>query len=147
MNSTLTLSKKHEHKKENSSCKEPIGYKDFANNYNIETINSLKVIRKERKSYLNFMFLLYVVFVSLHILQFKWSFVLLHATLHLISFLFFNQYDYFVKFTIDNELKKIKISPKDHDLFNQLESCYYSKNIIPIVFKNESSFKSYIRSQ
>ena len=146
MNSTLKLLKKYKLNKKNSSCKETIKYKDFINNYNIETINALKVIRKERKSYLNFMFLLNVVFVSFHILQFKWSFVLLHVTLHFISFLFFNQYDYFVKFSIDNEIKKIKISHKDLDLFNQLESRYYSKNIIPIVFKNESSFKSYIRS-
>ncbi len=146
MNSTLTVSKKHEHKKVNSSYKEPIRYKDFVNNYNIETINSLKVIRKERKSYLNFMFLLNVVFASFNLIEFKWFIVLLHATFYLTSYLFFNQYDYFVKFSIDNEIKKIKISPKDHYLFNQLESRYYSKNIIPIVFKNESSFKSYIRS-
>ena len=61
MNSTLKLLKKYKLNKKNSSCKETIKYKDFINNYNIETINALKVIRKERKSYLNFMFLLNVV--------------------------------------------------------------------------------------
>jgi hypothetical protein len=147
MNTTLKLFKEYQHKIENYSSEESIKYIDFIDSYNIETINSLKVIRKERKSYLNFMFLLNLVFVSLYTIEFKWPFVLLHVTLYLISFLFFNQYDYFVKFSIDSEIKKIKISDKDHDLFNQLESRFYSKNTIPILFKNESSFKSYIRSK
>ncbi len=147
MNTTLKLFKEYQHKIENYSSEESIKYIDFIDSYNIETIKSLKVIRKERKSYLNFMFLLNLVFVSLYTIEFKWPFVLLHVTLYLISFLFFNQYDYFVKFSIDSEIKKIKISDKDHDLFNQLESRFYSKNTIPILFKNESSFKSYIRSK
>ena len=57
MNPTLKLFKEYQHKIENYSCDTSVEYKDFINSYNIETINSLKVIRKERKSYLNFMFL------------------------------------------------------------------------------------------
>ena len=69
MNSTLNLSKKH--KKKNYSCEESVKFKDFINNYNIETIDSLKVIRKERKSYLIFMFLLNIVFAYFYLTEFK----------------------------------------------------------------------------
>jgi len=147
MNFTLEPLQKYEDTLVCHSCHDSIDYNSFINHYNIENIDSLKILRKEKKSYLNFMFLLNTTFICFYLVEFSWSILFLHSILYLVSFLFFNQYDYFIKFSANSQINEFKILSKDYDLFSQLENHFYSKKIIPTLFKNESPFKSYIRSK
>ena len=93
MNFTLEPLQKYEDTLACRSCHDSIDYNSFINNYNIENIDSLKILRKEKKSYLNFMFILNITFICFYLVEFSWSILFLHSILYLVSFLFFNQYD------------------------------------------------------
>ena len=66
-----------------------LDYVTFINDFDVEKIESLKIIRKEKKSYLNVMFLLNAFFIGFYLVKFSWLLLLLHSTLYLTLFLFF----------------------------------------------------------
>ena len=66
MNFTLEPLQKYEDTLVCHSCHDSIDYNSFINQYNIENIDSLKILRKEKKSYLNFMFLLNTTFICFY---------------------------------------------------------------------------------
>lgn len=127
-----------------SCCNINIDYQLFINDYNLKEIDSLKVQRKKKKSYLNSMILLHLFFFCLNIINFKWMFFLTYLTFYLLCFLFCNQYAFYIKFSYKNEIKKLNIHPKEHELFVELENKLHSNKSIPTKFKNESFIKSYI---
>ncbi len=125
-------------------CKDYLDYNLFIKDYNIDKISSLKVQRKKKKSYLNFMILFHLTFFCLNIIKFRWQLFLLYLFTYLICFLFCKQYRYYLKFTYENDTKRINIYSKDYESFMKLEEKISSNKLIPIQFKNESFIKSYI---
>lgn len=127
-----------------SNCDKCVDYNIFINDFEIEKIISLKVQRKKKKSYLNFMILFHLFFLCINIITFKWILLLFYLAVYLICFLFCEQYEHYIEFSYNNEEKKIKICSDEYDLFAQLENKLYSTKLIPIQFKNEPFIKSYI---
>lgn len=125
-------------------CKDYLDYNLFIKNYNIDKISYLKVQRKKKKSYLNFMIFFHISFFCLNIIKFRWQLFLMYLFTYLICFLFCKQYRYYVKFCYENDIKRINICSKDYESFISLEQKICSNKLIPIQFKNESFIKSYI---
>ena len=125
-------------------CNDNIDYQLFINDYNLNEIDSLKVQKKKKKSFLISMILLHLIFFCLNINYFKWMFFLTYLTIYLLCILFCKQYEFYIKFSYKNETKKLNINPKEYELFVELENKLHSNKLIPIKFKNESFIKSYI---
>jgi hypothetical protein len=121
-----------------------LDYNLFIKDYNIDKISSLKVQRKKKKSYLNFMIVFHLIFFCLNIVKFNWMLFFLYLSIYLTCFLVCDQYEYFVKFDYNNEVYIINIHPKEFESYAHLEQSLSSNKLIPIQFKNESFIKSYI---
>ncbi len=147
METSIKSSKNQDKKSSKIEQNTSLIYASFINDFDIDKIESLKIIRKEKKSYLNLMFILNMIFIGLYFIKFSWSLLLLHSIIYLTLFLFSEQYHYFIKFTENNQKYKFTIPSKDYYLFNELEKNLNSKKVTPIITKNESPTKGHLRSQ
>ena len=125
-------------------CTNYINYNYFKNKYYQDTISSLKVIKKKKKSYINFMIVLHLTFFCLNIIRFNWLLFIGYLFIYVLCFMFCNQYEFYISFETNNQKNKYKIYRNECHSFYELEKKLYSNKLIPIKFKNESFIKSYI---
>ena len=97
-----------------------------------------------KKTYLNFMIFFHLLFFCFNVVNFKWQIFFIYLIIHLFCYIFFQQYEYYIKFNYNNETIRININYKDYKFYNQLETKIKSNKLIPIKFINESFIKSYI---
>lgn len=82
-----------------------------------------------------------LVLLSIYLIHFEWSVVLVHFSIYVFSFLYLDQYQYYVEYKISNKIQKIKICRGDIDLFLNLEKGFNINKFTQESHVNEAIIK------
>ena len=118
-----------------------LSFNAFINEHNVLDFCSLKITRQVRKSYVNIMIWQNLVLLSIYLIHFEWSVVLVHFSIYVFSFLYLDQYHYYVEYKISNKIQKIKICREDIDLFLNLEKGFNINKFTQESHVNEAIIK------